>query len=118
MLVIIRAAFPILIQLYLDDEKTESLKPLKPHYSSVAPCPVLADTGMRPSSSGHIIATLDTIPLSHPSPNSSIATDAAESPGLAWDLNQHNQLGNGRRSSISSPTHVETADRDGRVMYR
>ena len=81
-----------------------------------------ADIGMRPSSSGHIIATLDTIPLSHPSPNSSIATDAAESPGrdvLAGGLNQHYQLGNGSRPSISSPTHVETADREGRViMYK
>ncbi|KAF8524244.1 regulator of chromosome condensation 1/beta-lactamase-inhibitor protein II [Gautieria morchelliformis] len=72
------------------------------------------NTGIRPSSSGHVIATLDTISLSHPSPNSIIAISAADSPGrdvLTWGLNQHHQLGNRKRASINAPVPVETADR-------
>ena len=105
----------------LDDEKTDSLKPLRPHYISVAPGPMPTDTGRRPSPSGHIIATLETIPLSHPSSNSKIATDTADSPGrdvLAWGLNQHYQLGNGKRASASSPVTIDTADREGRLMCK
>jgi Regulator of chromosome condensation (RCC1) repeat len=77
--------------------------------------------GIRPSSSGHVIATLDTIPLSHPSPNTSVATSAADSPGrdvLTWGLNQHHQLGNGKRASANAPVPVETADREGRLMCK
>ena len=106
--------------MHLDDDKANSLSPLKPYHISVAPGPVTTN-GMRPSSSGHVIATLDTIPLSHPSPTSIAATDAAVSPGrdvFAWGLNQHYQLGNGKRSSVSAPAPVETADREGRLMCK
>src|SRR3977135_4435964 len=65
---------------YPDDEKTNSLKPLRPHHISVASGSVTASPSSRASSSGHVIATLDTIPLSHPSPNTSEAAEAADSP--------------------------------------
>ncbi|KAF8582077.1 RCC1/BLIP-II [Ramaria rubella] len=103
------------------DEKSNSLKPLKPHCISVASGPDLNNSEMRHSSSGHIIVTLDTIPLSHPSPNSNVATEAAGSPGrdvLTWGLNQHYQLGNGKRASVNIPTPVQAGDGEGRLMCK
>ena len=121
MLVNICTASPDSHATCLDDERTNSLKALRPYTISVAPGPMPTDAGMHHSTSGHIIATLDTIPLSHPSPSSSIATEAANFSGrdvLAWGLNQHYQLGNGKRASVSSPLPMETADREGRLMCK
>jgi len=105
----------------IDDEEMKSLQPLRPHHISIAPGPAASSTSMLSSSSGHVIATLDTIPLSHPSPQSNAAADAANAPGrdvLAWGLNQHYQLGNGKRSSVTAPAPVQTNDAEGRLMCR
>jgi hypothetical protein len=74
------------------------------------------------SSSGHAIVTLDTIPLSHPSPKIDAAVDAADAPGrdvLAWGLNQHYQVGTGKRGSVNTPTPVQMGGGDDeRLMCR
>ena len=104
-----------------DDEKTNSLKPLKPHYISVAQGPATTNTGMWPSSSGHVIVTLDTLHLSNPSSSSLISTDVANTYGrdvLTWGLNQHYQLGDGKRGSVNAPVPIETADHEGRLVCK
>ena len=105
---------------YPDDELTKSLMPLRPHHISVAPGPAADGTRMAPSSSGHVIATLETIPLSHPPSNTS-ATNAADALGrdvLAWGLNQQYQLGFGKRGNVNAPAPIHTDSNEGRLMCR
>lgn len=99
---------------FVDDEETQSLKPLKPYLISLAPGPDAA-TGQGSSTSGHVVVMLDTIPHALPTPGveNPLGRDV-----LAWGLNQHYQLGNGRRASSNVPISTQTSDGEGRLACK
>lgn len=62
---------------------------------------------------------LDTLPRSHPFTGNDRANEAAYPLGrdvITWGLNQHYQLGNGKRSSSNIPNSVQTSDGEGRLI--
>jgi len=89
-------------------------------------------TGLGPSASGHVLAMLDTIPHSLPSPQktsllnvSSVSSPSDSLPSVlpgrdvyAWGLNQHFQLGNGKKSSVNVPGSAVTGDGEGRLVCK
>ncbi|KAF8522125.1 RCC1 BLIP-II [Hysterangium stoloniferum] len=106
------------------DDSVRSLQPLKPYRISVSPGPAAGranNVSSSRSASGHVIAILDTVAHSGPSPNNDNDPEARYSPGrdvVAWGLNQSYQLGTSRRASANIPATVPTTGDEGRLMCK
>jgi hypothetical protein len=79
---------------FSDSDITKSLKPIAPHAITISP-------------TGHVLLTLNT--------SSEVGVGGRDL--VVWGKNYESELGNGKRSSISIPTTLETPE-GGRFMLK
>ena len=80
-----------------DSEVTQGLQPILPHSVSISP-------------TGHVLLTLDT--LARSGPGGEVGRDL-----VVWGKNHEYELGNGKKSSLPTPTTLYSTD-GGRLMLR